>query len=160
MRQRASPARDIGNYSAYGPEAWNDEVLVGAVEAEPDVQVEAILRDSHRQVEDRGGDAEAAARRSVDVDRPRDRITEADRKGDEGNLERKLQRTLYLLVQGKEGRWEFPAGELEGRESLVRVGSSSACLLFKASITLTLSTGSGAPSCGSGRHQHEYVGCW
>ncbi|SCW03096.1 LAFE_0G02850g1_1 [Lachancea fermentati] len=47
-----------------------------------------------------------------DVSRPivvNSRITEADRTGDLNSLERKLSRTLYLLVKHTKGDWMFPA---------------------------------------------------
>lgn len=40
---------------------------------------------------------------------PNSRITEADKKNDSTSLERKLSRTLYLVVkQGESGEWKFP----------------------------------------------------
>ncbi|KAJ1962078.1 hypothetical protein GGI12_002861 [Dipsacomyces acuminosporus] len=46
------------------------------------------------------------------------RETEADVKGDVKSLERKLDRTLYLLVKDKAGSWALPQGEIEGEELL------------------------------------------
>ncbi|KAJ2726786.1 hypothetical protein GGI07_000297 [Coemansia sp. Benny D115] len=44
------------------------------------------------------------------------RETQADVTGDVKSLERKLDRTLYLLVKGKNGEWGLPAGAIEGEE--------------------------------------------
>ena len=48
--------------------------------------------------------------------RPLPRTTEADAKNDVRSLERKLDRTLYLVVKQKSGRgaatWRFPAKAL------------------------------------------------
>ncbi|GAA5937814.1 hypothetical protein JCM1841_004066 [Sporobolomyces salmonicolor] len=49
------------------------------------------------------------------------RETEADRKGDVKSLERKVDRTLYLLLKKKRNNhaWQFPQGGVEADESLV-----------------------------------------
>ncbi|KAJ3040340.1 54S ribosomal protein L17 mitochondrial [Rhizophlyctis rosea] len=49
------------------------------------------------------------------------RETEADRSGDVGSLDRALERTVYLVVKGEGGRWEFPAGPVDGEEFLHEV---------------------------------------
>ncbi|POY72819.1 NUDIX hydrolase [Rhodotorula taiwanensis] len=50
-----------------------------------------------------------------------ERETEADKQGDVRSLERKQDRTLYLLLQKKRAdhAWQFPQGGVEGTESLV-----------------------------------------
>ncbi|KPV72839.1 uncharacterized protein RHOBADRAFT_55515 [Rhodotorula graminis WP1] len=47
--------------------------------------------------------------------------TEADRKGDLRSLERRADRTLYLLLKKKRDQhaWQFPQGAVDGTESLV-----------------------------------------
>ncbi|KAI4259285.1 MAG: hypothetical protein LQ352_000825 [Teloschistes flavicans] len=125
IRERLTPARDIGRYNAYGKEGWNDEVLVGAQEAEPENQLEALVRDAEVEVKEEEGE-EGAARgqqevKTEAVQRPMPRVTEADRVGDTKSLDRRLERTLYLVVkEGKErgGRWWFPSDGLMGKESL------------------------------------------
>ncbi|KAL8698105.1 MAG: hypothetical protein Q9201_006759 [Fulgogasparrea decipioides] len=114
MKERLTPARDIGVYNAYGKEGWNDEVLVGAKESEPENQVEALLKDAEAEVQE----GEQEVKREV-LQKPMPRVTEADRVGDTRSLDRRLQRTLYLVVKkGKEGRWWFPNDGLVGKESL------------------------------------------
>ncbi|KAF1925633.1 uncharacterized protein M421DRAFT_102969 [Didymella exigua CBS 183.55] len=123
MAARLTPARDIGRYKGYGDDAWNDEVLVGARESELQWQVDRLLEDA--QTTGAEGDANAAAaaaaaaaKPEVDAfERPPSRVTEADEKNDTKSLARALQRTLYLLVKNKEGRWEFPQDRL-GDENL------------------------------------------
>lgn len=44
----------------------------------------------------------------LDTIKPQSRVTEADAKNDETSLARKLDLTLYLLVNGQQG-WRFPA---------------------------------------------------
>src|ERR1700761_1194493 len=43
IKERRTPAHDIGTYDAYGKEAWHDEVLVGALESERDHQLQKLL---------------------------------------------------------------------------------------------------------------------
>lgn len=148
-KERLTPARDIGIYDAYGKEQWNDEVLVGARESEPEWQVEMLVRDAegsgvgeaaagvavdkgeevdmdegHENKRDVGmvGGVEQVIKRE-EVERPLRRVTEADRLGDLKSLDRLLHRTLYLLVKGVGGRWEFPNGRLSGKETLHQVCS-------------------------------------
>ena len=116
MAQRLTPARDIGRYKGYGEEAWNDEVLIGAKESEFQWQVDRLLEDAQTTgAEEESGVAAAAAKGEAEqaaFERPPSRETDADRKNDTKSLSRALQRTLYLLVKNKEGRWEFPQDRL------------------------------------------------
>ncbi|KAF2477376.1 uncharacterized protein BDR25DRAFT_274471 [Lindgomyces ingoldianus] len=138
IKQRLTPARDIGRYKGYGDEAWNDELLVGAQESDVQYQVERLLEDAEQPAtegEGEGGNgnspasnAETSTKSITDgsaqkvdhelVAKPMPRITEADRKGDVKSLDRLLQRTLYLLVKNREGQWMFPQDRLVGKESL------------------------------------------
>lgn len=124
MAERKTPARDIGVYSAYGEEGWNDEVLVGERISEPEEQVEALLRDAEKEggregAETEGGETEGAVVKREGVERPVPRVTEADREGNKRSLNRMLERTLYLVVKrreglmGEEAGWRFPAALLE-----------------------------------------------
>ena len=116
-------ARDIGNYNAYTPESWNDEVLVGDETGRPERIVENLITEEGRQVEFTGrGDSKFAGLR---------RSTEADEKGDLRSLERRLQRTLYLLVKtkGEQGGWRFPSGSVVGFEGLKEVSCGLDTLL-------------------------------
>jgi large subunit ribosomal protein L46 len=117
LKERKTPARDIGLYDAWGREGWNDEVLVGAPESELEHQLEGILKDDIVEENDSTrvlGESGAPSATS----RPMPRDTEADRTGDEKSLDRKLQRTLYLLVKSSEDDWRFPTDSLAWKESL------------------------------------------
>jgi large subunit ribosomal protein L46 len=134
------PARELGGYRAYGDEGWNDEVLVSELEqggkgkmgrmglAEPKYIVDTLVRDARvRAVEGKDGAAVEVQEGEElvgdkEVERPLGRWTDADRKGDLKRLDRRLARTLYLVVKREEGGWGFPAGELVGRENLHQVG--------------------------------------
>lgn len=132
MKERQTPARDIGMYNAYSrDEGWNDELLVGAQESEPEAQVEALVKDAEMEVEIKEGQVAPAGKKAKEkVERPIPRVTEADRIGDLKSLNRALTRTLYLVVKegGKKGRWGFPSGLLSGKESLHTVSLSGVSL--------------------------------
>ena len=119
IKERKTPARDIGVYNAYSKEGWNDELLVGAKESEPEHQIEALLKDAEVP-ETRGAEEQVVKREKVE--KPLPRVTEADQNGDVRSLNRALARTLYLVVKGSDGGWRFPCGGLVGRESLYAVG--------------------------------------
>ncbi|KAG7005415.1 50S ribosomal subunit L30 [Physcia stellaris] len=130
IRERLTPARDIGKYAAYSEEGWDDEVRVGDGVGERERVVEALVREAEgflRRDSDIGGveGVEGGGkRRGEEVPKPVGRVSEADRKGDLRSLSRRMERTLYLLVQkegkdkGKEGEWGFPRSRLGPKESL------------------------------------------
>lgn len=120
------PARELGGYNPYGEAGWNDELLVGDGLSGRGALVESILREAEvRVVEGKDGKAvevkvEEGGERGLEG-RPLSRVTEADRVRDTKRLDRKLARTLYLVVKRKDGGWGFPAGELVERENLHQV---------------------------------------
>ncbi|PYH85885.1 CAF1 family ribonuclease [Aspergillus uvarum CBS 121591] len=114
IRERQTAARDIGKYNAYSKDAWNDELLVGAVESDPAHQVEMLVQDAEATVNATSQDTS----KKEEVPRPFPRWTEADEKGDDKSLNRALQRTLYLLVQSKEGYWKLPSSAVEPEETM------------------------------------------
>ncbi|KAK4905669.1 hypothetical protein LTR49_025058 [Elasticomyces elasticus] len=137
IKARKTAARDIGVYAAYGDEGWNDEVLVGDKTADRETTVEALVRDAEgKDIVDaetvgdadkgglavtgdaRAGEGQRRELTKIDIERPVPRVTEADQKGDMKSLSRKLDRTLYLLVKNKEGRWRFPEDRIYGKENL------------------------------------------
>ena len=117
IQERRTPARDIGKYNAYDKDAWNDELLVGAKESEPEHQVEMLVQDAESTANATSQDTS----KKEEIPRPFSRITEADKKGDHKSLDRLLSRTLYLLVQSKEGRWHFPSSPVGTDETLRQV---------------------------------------
>lgn len=114
IRERQTPARDIGKYNAYSKEAWNDELLLGAQESEPDHQVEMLVRDAEATANATSQDTS----KKEEIPRPFPRVTEADRTGNQKSLDRLLQNTLYLVVQHEQGYWKFPSSPVEAGESL------------------------------------------
>jgi large subunit ribosomal protein L46 len=124
VKQRLTAARDIGVYNAYGEFGWNDELKVGAAESEPEHQMEALLKDAQTSTASKSDAARADSEEARSIEMPPSRITEADEKNDQKSLNRALQRTLYLLVQNKEGGWVFPNDGLVRRENLHLVGCS------------------------------------
>ena len=120
IRERQTPARDIGKYNPYSKEAWNDELLVGAVESDPAHQVEMLVQDAESTVNATSQDTS----KKEEIPRPFPRVTEADQKNDQRSLNRALQRTLYLLVQSKDGFWTFPSSPIVAEETLRQVSSA------------------------------------
>lgn len=128
MKERRTPARDIGQYSGYSDDAWNDEVVVGSKISEPEHQKEALVKDSEVEVKKRNEEGEEEIMKE-EVERPMPRKTTADEQNDLRSLNRALDRTLYLVVKSKEGnpfigKWRFPSAELLEDESLHKVGRS------------------------------------
>ena len=154
VKQRQTAARDIGVYNAYSNEGWNDELLVGAKESDPEEQVQALLSDVETHGTETDGMGEAG---KESVERPMPRVTEADHSGDVKSLNRLLQRTLYLLVRGKDGKWGFPTSGLIGKENLHQVRHHQHRLF---GCVLTPSVGRGADTGSGWRGQHEHMGRW
>ncbi|TVY47448.1 54S ribosomal protein L17, mitochondrial [Lachnellula occidentalis] len=104
-------ARELGGYTGYGDTAWNDELLVGDGISSSAHKIDVLIKDGSAKTED-----ELDEEMGVQALK---RHTEADRKRDEKALDRKLVRTLYLVVKSEEtGEWGFPEGEVVGRENL------------------------------------------
>ena len=127
VRERQTVARDVGKYNAYSKDAWNDELLLGDVTSEPENQVEMLVNDAESTANARSQDTS----KREEIPRPFPRVTEADRLGDQKSLNRLLQRTLYLLVQSKEGYWKLPSSPVEVGETLRLVSFLSFFYLFK-----------------------------
>jgi large subunit ribosomal protein L46 len=115
---------------------------MGDETASLEAQREALVRDAEGRLipgaepagdkeankEQVSGDAKVGEGQRKDlelhVERPASRVTEADVKNDTLSLNRKLDQTLYLLVQNKEGLWRFPEDRLFAREDLHMVSFS------------------------------------
>lgn len=116
IRQRKTIPRELGNYNPW-KDGWNDELLVGAKESEPDHQRETLYKDA----DDVGSTGPEELTKKEPIEKPQSRITLADKFNDRKSLDRKLSRTLYLLVRdGNE--WRFPQDRLKGKEPLQWVG--------------------------------------
>jgi large subunit ribosomal protein L46 len=102
---------------------------MGAQEGEPDHIMDALIQDVEVPVVNKFQGEEANKKELEDAiqKRPMPRVTEADKAGDERSLNRALARTLYLLVQGKDGKWAFPGDALLKKESLHLVSSLMVC---------------------------------
>jgi large subunit ribosomal protein L46 len=120
--RNGAPARDLGGYNPYGELGWNDELLVGDQTSEPEVMRQRLIEDAVNKTEE---EKDAGQEETEEAVKPLPRRTEADIKKDTKRLDRKLERTLYLVVKNKDGKWVLPAGEVIGRENLHQVGSES-----------------------------------
>ena len=114
-------ARIQDRYNPYNMDGWKDELLVGDYRwKQPDFGYQKLLETTV------SGDGVSE---SVEGDvltktvyKPSPRITEADRKNDTKSLDRKLPRTLYLLVKQKEqSPWKFPEADIVEEENLKEV---------------------------------------
>lgn len=93
-------------------------MLVGSSISEPDEQVERLLKDAEVEVKEQNIQREGEVTSKEEVEKPMPRVTEADRVDDMRSLNRRLERTLYLVVKGGKGGWNFPGAILERKESL------------------------------------------
>ncbi|KAI0480828.1 39S mitochondrial ribosomal protein L46-domain-containing protein [Xylariaceae sp. FL0804] len=109
-------AKELGRYYPKGRNAWNDELLVGSTLSNHERVRDILLKDAESRVTEDG--EKAKPHEIVPVERPMDRVTEADRTGDVRRLDRRLDRTLYLLVRRDDGRWMFPTDEVTTEEHL------------------------------------------
>ncbi|ERT02012.1 50S ribosomal subunit L30 [Sporothrix schenckii 1099-18] len=128
MRDRkGTPARDIGHYRGGkggngfgGATAWDDEYTLNDPEANmltnPDSLRERIVSDADLRVSDDGERLADADR--IRVERPQKRTTAADETNDTQRLDRKLDRTLYLVVKAADGTWSFPTADVQTNENL------------------------------------------
>ncbi|CAJ0553663.1 Ff.00g121750.m01.CDS01 [Fusarium sp. VM40] len=113
--RQGTVAKELGVYNGKSSKAWEDELKVGDELSNHETIVKSLLKDAEARVSD---DAEVIAPEDVvPVEPPTDRVTEADRKGDVQRLDRQLDRTLYLVVKGKDG-WGFPADVIPKDENL------------------------------------------
>ena len=112
-------AREVGQYNGRSASAWDDELRVGDKLSSPETLRETILEDAVPRVSDDAEEIPVDER--VPVERPIERVTEADKKGDVRRLDRELERTLYLVVMGDKGRWEFPTASVTTDEALHEV---------------------------------------
>ncbi|KAI1648480.1 39S mitochondrial ribosomal protein L46-domain-containing protein [Daldinia loculata] len=109
-------AKELGRYYAKGRNAWNDELLVGSTLSNEERIREILLKDAENRVTEDGEEADPDE--VLPVEQPMDRITEADKTNDVRRLDRKLDRTLYLLVQSSDGKWQFPSEDVPTDEHL------------------------------------------
>ncbi|KAL7902311.1 39S mitochondrial ribosomal protein L46 domain-containing protein [Trichoderma sp. SZMC 28014] len=103
-------AKELGTYHGKSSQAWDDELKVGDQLSSQESVLDSLLKDAAARVSD---DAEVIAPEDVvPVERPVERLSEADKKNDVRRLDRQMERTLYLVVKGPDG-WGFPADVLK-----------------------------------------------
>lgn len=116
-------AKELGPYNGKSVLAWQDELKVGDQTSSEEHLLKSLLKDAEARVSD---DAEIIPEGDVEpVTLPSGRETEADRKGDVRRLDRALDRTLYLVVKGKDG-WAFPADVIPRGENVHEVSPKPA----------------------------------
>ncbi|CAG9971985.1 unnamed protein product [Clonostachys byssicola] len=113
--RQGTVAKELGVYHGKSAAAWDDELRVGDGLSSQESIVGAILKDAEARVSD---DAEIIPAADVQpVEPPNERLSEADKKADVKRLDRAMDRTLYLVVKGKDG-WSFPADVIPDGENL------------------------------------------
>lgn len=120
-------AHELGGYDprdrsdpAHGKAPWLDELKVSEAKlASQEAMVGALLDGAVARVSEDGKEVPVEERRPVE--RPLSRITDADRRGDVRRLDRKLDRTLYLVVERETGGWGFPCLDVGVGEGLHEV---------------------------------------
>ncbi|KAI5863169.1 39S mitochondrial ribosomal protein L46-domain-containing protein [Durotheca rogersii] len=125
-------AKELGRYYARGRNAWNDELLVGSTLSDQDRLREILLKDAESRVTEDGDVADPDE--IVPVERPMDRITEADKTNDIRRLDRKLDQTLYLIVKRSDGSWHFPTDDVTTDDSLH--GTAARALEYSAGVNM------------------------
>ncbi|KAF6842795.1 putative mitochondrial ribosomal protein [Colletotrichum musicola] len=109
-------AKELGLYKGKTSRSWDDELAVGDPLSKHDTVRDLLLKDAVMRVSD---DAEIIPEEDrVPPEAPQPRVSEADKKGDRTRLDRAMDRTLYLVVKAKNGKWEFPAAGLSTEENL------------------------------------------
>ena len=158
IRERLTASRDIGKFTGYSQDTWNDEILTGDNLSEPDQQVEALIRDA----QDKEGisDSQTSSRKEDNIDHPISRLTDADRKNDTRSLNRAMSETLYLVVKGPQSRhgkegWILPESGLDAKEDLRMV--SCLCSFIVLRSMLTRVTGSRKNHLADWWYQHEHL---
>ena len=159
IKERKTPARDIGVYNAYGDEGWNDEVLVGDRVSEPEEQLERLLTDAEVEVQEGDIQGEGKVLKKQQLERPMPRVTEADKINHTKSLNRALQKTLYLVVKNGHGQWGFPSAELARHESLHTVSRHlHVTNLVGVRVLTPVATECGEDNRPNRRSEHEYLG--
>ncbi len=116
--RQGTVAKELGVYNGKSSTAWQDELKVGDQLSSEDHLIKSLLKDAAARVSD---DAEVIPDADVvPITLPSGRETEADKKGDVKRLDRQLDRTLYLVVKGKDG-WVFPADIIPPGENIHEV---------------------------------------
>jgi large subunit ribosomal protein L46 len=121
VRERqGTVAKELGVYHGKSASAWDDELKVGDGLSTQESILKSILKDAEARVSD---DAEIIPVADVQpVEPPNERLSEADKKADVKRLDRAMDRTLYLVVKGKDG-WSFPADVIPDGENLHQVSA-------------------------------------
>jgi large subunit ribosomal protein L46 len=120
--RKGTVAKELGQYHGKQRRAWDDEVKVGdSISSQENIQ-NVLLKDAEMRISE---DAEEIAEEDrVPVEQPLPRESEADRTGDLRRLDRKLDRTLYLVVKDDHGAWGFPNTTVPTDENLHEVSQT------------------------------------
>ncbi|KAL8387964.1 hypothetical protein RB595_009547 [Gaeumannomyces hyphopodioides] len=114
-------SKEVGLYRARGVSAWADEAPLGSALADQAALRNRLAADSEMRFSD---DGELVAEQDrVPAEMPLPRTTQADELNDVRRLDRALDRTLYLVVKGRDGTWQFPSDSMSTEENLHEVSA-------------------------------------
>ncbi|KAL8414251.1 hypothetical protein RB594_005470 [Gaeumannomyces avenae] len=109
-------SKEVGLYRARGVSAWADEAPLGSSLADQAALRERLAADAEVRFSDDG--ELIAPQDRVPAEMPLPRTTQADATKDVRRLDRALDRTLYLVVKGRDGTWQFPSDRMSTEENL------------------------------------------
>lgn len=117
--RQGTPGKEVGVYQGKSGSAWQDELMVGDELSSHETLYKTLLKDAEARVSD---DAEIIpAEDIVPIEALPSRKSEADVKGDATRLDRAMDRTLYFVVKGEDGKWQFPTTALDTEHNLHQV---------------------------------------
>ena len=112
----------LDKYNPKGYDAWMDELMIGQKpKDDEEMTFEELIKNTvtGEEITEHDTEEEIAAKKALD--KPLERVNKAELEGDERTLNRKMSRTVYLLVQtkGLDGDvWTFPQVDLTKKENL------------------------------------------
>ncbi|EPS38284.1 hypothetical protein H072_7974 [Dactylellina haptotyla CBS 200.50] len=120
--------KDMKVYQAWGKESWRDEIQGKEGPADDEnMDYDSLVKYTVSGEDISASDTEEEIAAKKIMGKPLPRETEADLKNDVRSLNRKLSRTLYLLVKrgDREGNaWKFPQANIVGKENLKQCAES------------------------------------
>ncbi|KAF3294211.1 54S ribosomal protein L17 mitochondrial, variant 2 [Orbilia oligospora] len=116
-------------YNPYGDEHWKDELRYGdSPQEDENMDYDSLVKYTVSGEDISASDTEEEIAAKKLMTKPLPRETEADLNNDTRSLNRKLSRTLYLLVKRgdrENNTWKFPQANIEGRQNLKQTAEGS-----------------------------------
>ncbi|KAF3906283.1 hypothetical protein ABW20_dc0102948 [Dactylellina cionopaga] len=114
--------KDMKVYNPFGNDGWRDELQRGdKPEADENMDYDSLVKYTVSGEDISASDTEEEIAAKKTMAKPLPRETDADLNNDTKSLNRKLSRTLYLLVKRGDREnnvWKFPQADIVGKENL------------------------------------------